>query len=353
MHTPYSDGGEFHPEIAAAALDAGLDFVVVTDHNIWVDGVERYYEADGRRVLLLVGEEVHDVRREPQVNHCLVIGAERGMAPHAPDPQGLIDAVRERGGYTFLAHPHDPAAPAIGEDEYPWRDWEIERFAGLELWNYMSSWKGTIRSWRDVLPAVFRPERGVVGPDEETLRRWDRLLAAGKRVAVTGGSDGHAFRQPLGPWQLIIFPYEQLFRTVNTHLLLDEPLTGDFERDKPRVLEAIGRGRGWVGYDLAAKTSGFRFSAQSGNRGTMGDDIFLDGQVALQVVLPTRGEMRLIHNGNAVAGVKHDLSLTYLTDRPGAYRVEAFIPFKGRRRGWIFSNPIYVRAHHGAQKAAD
>ncbi len=33
----------------------------------------------------------------------------------------------------------------------------------------------------------------------------------------------------------------------------------------------------------------------------------------------------------------------YNATEPGVYRVEAYIRYKGRRRGWIFSNPIYIR----------
>ena len=40
MHTPYSDGKGTHQEIAKAALHAGLDVVIVTDHNVWVNGPE-------------------------------------------------------------------------------------------------------------------------------------------------------------------------------------------------------------------------------------------------------------------------------------------------------------------------
>ncbi|MCZ7670369.1 MAG: PHP domain-containing protein [Chloroflexi bacterium] len=71
MHTPYSDGEKYHKEIADAAIDAGLDYLIVTDHNIWVDGLEGYYENENGRVLLLVGEEVHNVRRQPQASHFL------------------------------------------------------------------------------------------------------------------------------------------------------------------------------------------------------------------------------------------------------------------------------------------
>ena len=34
---------------------------------------------------------------------------------------------------------------------------------------------------------------------------------------------------------------------------------------------------------------------------------------------------------------------THITTEPGAYRVETYIQYMGRKRGWIFSNPIYIR----------
>ena len=60
MHTRYSDGHGSHADIGAAALRAGLDAVIVTDHNVWVSGPEDYYQEGSRRTLVLIGEEVHD-----------------------------------------------------------------------------------------------------------------------------------------------------------------------------------------------------------------------------------------------------------------------------------------------------
>ncbi|MEJ2149133.1 MAG: PHP domain-containing protein, partial [Chloroflexota bacterium] len=58
IHTPYSDGEGSHTEIAQAAVQAGLDFVIVTDHNVLVQGVEGYYHfGTDQDVLLLTGEE--------------------------------------------------------------------------------------------------------------------------------------------------------------------------------------------------------------------------------------------------------------------------------------------------------
>ena len=55
VHTSYSDGTGLHSDVAEAAAQAGLDFVIVTDHNVWVDGMDDYYGD----VLVLVGEEIH------------------------------------------------------------------------------------------------------------------------------------------------------------------------------------------------------------------------------------------------------------------------------------------------------
>src|SRR5215510_7037796 len=102
MHTRYSDGSGTHKDIAQAAIRAGLDAVIVTDHNVLVQGVEGYYRSPGSRVLLLVGQEVHDQDLDPQKNHLLVFNANRDLAPLADDPQTLINGVRDAGGLCFI-----------------------------------------------------------------------------------------------------------------------------------------------------------------------------------------------------------------------------------------------------------
>ncbi|MEN9563579.1 MAG: hypothetical protein RIR73_1823, partial [Chloroflexota bacterium] len=105
MHTRYSDGNGLHKDIASAALNAGVDVVIVTDHNILVRGFEGYYKEKNKKLLMLIGEEVHDQARDPQKNHLLVFGANREMATFAESPQNLIHQVRAAGGLAFLAHP--------------------------------------------------------------------------------------------------------------------------------------------------------------------------------------------------------------------------------------------------------
>ena len=144
MHTRYSDGSGLHKDIAAAALKAGVDVVIVTDHNILVQGFEGYYKEKSKTVLMLIGEEVHDQARDPQKNHLLVFGANREMATFAENPQNLINQVRETGGLAFLAHPDDPEAKAFNETDISWEDWSVQNYTGIELWNALSELKTVV-----------------------------------------------------------------------------------------------------------------------------------------------------------------------------------------------------------------
>ena len=119
LHTTSSDGTVGHRQVAAMAAQSGLDVIICTDHNVWVPGVEgRYTHPEtAKEVLLLMGEEVHDEERSPQVNHYLCLGVDRELRAHAARPQALIDAVSRHGGLGFIAHPVERAAPLFDEPE--------------------------------------------------------------------------------------------------------------------------------------------------------------------------------------------------------------------------------------------
>ena len=344
MHTPYSDGAASHQEIAQSAMKAGIDVVIITDHNVWVDGPEGYYEQDEKKVLLLVGEEIHDQARDPQKNHLLVFGAERELAPLGYDPQLLLDGVQEAGGIAFLAHPIDPPSETFGEPDLSWVDWDVRGYAGIELWNAMSEFKSLLTSKLSAIYFAFNPQRVAHGPFKATLEKWDELLSNGRRVVAIGGSDAHAFVGRMGPFKRVLFPYEFHFRAINTHIQTREPLSGDSDTDKKRVLEALKRGQAFVGYDLPASTKGFNFQAQGLNsKAAMGEEISSINGVTLQIRLPLRTECHLLKDGEIIKSWDDRDSCTHITTKPGVYRVEVYIEFRGKRRGWIFCNPIYVR----------
>jgi len=339
MHTIHSDGRKTHRELAQIAEEAGLDYIVVTDHNVLVPNEEGWYG----KTLVLVGEEVHDTGRAPQSSHTLCFDIRQDVAGYAGNPQQLIEAVAIQGGFTFLAHPfeHD-AVPFLPEPNISWRDWQVTGYAGIELWNYMSEFKGALKSKAHAVLCAFFPALAASGPYPETLRKWDELLQA-RPVAALGGSDAHGNSYRLGSLSREVQPYSYLFRCVNTHLLSEEPLTGDVGRDRATIYGALRAGRGFMGYERPGEIAGFTFWARSGDgEATMGDTLAIRGAAELQVACPQPAELRLVRDGQVVARVQ-GRRLTLVTHREGVYRVEAYRQYAGRRRGWIFSNPIYVR----------
>jgi len=344
MHTPYSDGKGTHQEIAQAALRAGVDVVIVTDHNVWVDGPEDYYEEEEKRVLLLVGEEVHDQTRDPQKNHLLIFGTDRELSHLGNNPQHLIDGVQEAGGLSFIAHPIDPPSETFGEADLSWVDWDVHGYTGIELWNAMSEFKSLLTSKLAAIYYAFNPQAVAHGPFESALDKWDELLSNGQKVVAIGGSDAHALIGRMGPIKKILFPYEFHFRAINTHIQTPEPFSGDLEADKRLVLDALKHGRAFIGYDLPASTNGFNFRAQGMNsKAIMGEEISFVNGVKLQIRLPLRTEYHLLKDGEILKSWDNHDSCTYIATEPGVYRVEAYLEFRGKRRGWIFSNPIYIR----------
>lgn len=344
MHTTFSDGHASHESIARIALQAGLDAIITTDHNIFVGGLDRYITDKGRKLLLMVGEEIHDVQRQPQKNHLLVFGANRELCAYASEPQRLVYQVGQAGGLAFIAHPIDPPLAAFKEDDLSWVDWDLHGFHGLELWNGYSEVKSVVRFRLQGLFYAYFPNLIARGALPATLRLWDDLHRRGLRIVAIGGSDAHANPMRMGPLRRTIFPYEFHFRAVNTHLITPTALTDDLHADRHMILDALRDGHAFVGYDLPASTRGFGFSARGKSKTvSMGDELRFEDGVTFQIRLPLPVECCLLRDGQVIKRWKDREIITYIATQPGVYRVECYIRYFGRRRGWIYSNPIYIR----------
>ncbi|MDQ3250070.1 MAG: CehA/McbA family metallohydrolase [Chloroflexota bacterium] len=367
MHTTHSDGTGTVDDIVAAAQTAGLDFVYVTDHNVLVRAQEEGYR---RGVLTLVGQEVHDEVRIPQRNHLLCLGVTADATPHARQPQALIDAVHAQNGLTFLAHPFEDLTP-LAQEHWGWENWEVTGYTGIELWNYMSSFRRFTTSTLRSVVMGFLPHYFLRGPSPLTLRKWDELTQVRPIVAI-GGTDVHAWTYTIRGVRRVFLPYLHCARALNTHILTSSPLLGSqheadhqseiVQHDHALVLQALQAGHCWTGYDLAGSSQGFRFrawqlpsgeqpAAQQNPQAILGDTLAapVPGCVThFRVNTPVPAEIRLLRNGNIVQRC-HGQVLNYASAEPGVYRVEVWRQRWGRPRGWIFSNPIYVRQYMVAE----
>lgn len=346
VHSIYSDGSAPYRHIAMAANESDLDFVIITDHNIRPSGLEAYHGA----TLILTGEEIHNVRTLPQVNHLLVYGAETEMSPYSfGHTRTLVKAVQERQGASYIAHPVErinPLYPDLGP--IPWTHWPPAGIQGMEIWNTMSEYKGLL--WNRISGSIYtlKPEWGITGPFKATLRLWDELLAQGYRIAALGGSDAHGTPSSAGALQRRIFSrsklsrYAYLFRCVNTHIMTRASLTGDVEEDKALIYEALRAGRTWVGYDLPHPTRGFRCIAESGSAVAVpGEELRRLGAVTITITLPAPGEIHLRRDGRVIRRAT-GMGMRYTSEEAGIYRVEVYRRFRAHKVGWIFTSPIYA-----------
>jgi len=377
VHSTYSDGAGTVGEIAGAANRAGLDFLVLCDHS------SLQARADGEdgwrgRTLVLIGTEV-----TTDTGHLLALDVPASFLPAPDDALAAQRAIQGSGGLGFVALPCDL------KDH--WRDFSrLEEGIGLEVFNLSAIARAKINL--PALAAVWRRYRGrrpqsafslVSARPAPELRLWDRLTAPprpglpARRVVGIGSLDAHAVMK-FGRRSLPIPTYDQVFRTLRTHLVTSQPLShgegptrgrqAARERDEALVHAALAAGHCYMAYDNFADPAGFTFEAQPA-AGTppprfssplplavMGDDLLLPAVAAserpafvLTAQAPrTRSLVRLYRDGRLVAAARGG-RLEYAVDRPGVYRAEVFL-YRHRLGGlclgakpWIFSNPIYVQ----------
>jgi len=343
IHSIYSDGSWTHQKIAEAGISSGLDGLIITDHNVLVHHLDGYYQKNRKKILVIIGEEIHNKIQEPQKNHLITFGQSKELCNYAENTQQLINQVKKHGGLSFLAHPFEDSLPQVNETAITWENWNIDGYTGIEIWNHLSELKNESKSWIQLLVNVFLPNGYGHGPHPFALKKWDDLLLSGKKLTAVGGSDAHRLVMKKAFITRFIFPYQFHFKCVNNHLLIPHPLTGDYLVDRKLIINAFQQGNSFIGYDLPASTKGFRFYAQGKQKtAIMGEEIELDSSLTFQIKLPEVSECRLIHNGKVIKIWNDQEICTYISKSPGIYRVECYTQFFGQKRGWIFSNPIYV-----------
>lgn len=195
-HTFHSDAAGSPETLHRAAMQAGLDFLAIADHNT-ISQRRYFHPASSPDLVFVRGMEVTTA-----VGHANVYGVDEWIdfrMTRPSDAHVLAEMVHRKGG--LLSINHDK--PTI-----PW-DYEFPAADCQEVWQ--STWM----AWNWV-----------------SLGRWQERLASGLRISAIGGSDYHqpAKLQPEGP------------------LVLARPTTVLWlpELSEDAVLAAMKAGRGYV-----------------------------------------------------------------------------------------------------------
>lgn len=156
-HTLHSDGANPVSEVVRHAVELGLDFLAVTDHNT-SSHHEDLAQLAGQPIILIPGEEV-----TTYWGHANTWGLREWVDFRCADNDSIVAVqqwLRERGAMLSINH-----AKCIGP---PWVFKGWEGFAAMEVWQ--APWR--FYNW-------------------ESLEKWDGMLCRGERVVAVGGSDAH------------------------------------------------------------------------------------------------------------------------------------------------------------------
>jgi hypothetical protein len=357
-------------EIVRAAKAAGTQIVMSTEHpaehyDVFDDGHQGMREG----VLLVPGAETKGLLAFP-------VSSPRAFLD-APS-QEYSDAVRGRGGLTFLSHLEERM------------DWELRGLTGVEIYNTHADFKDEKRLaaalrnplWLLGAAAVFRtyPQEAFSALHDypaDYLKRWDELCRIAPHTGIAA-NDAHqnvglvvklvdykrarvedALGQKLleldaaglaelelAPadakpgavlLELRLDPYENSLRHAGTHLLMKE-------LSRPAVWDALENGRAFVAFDWLADATGFDFAAlATDSRHEMGSRVKHSPDLRLTGRAPLLANWKLIRDGKPHSESSGD-TFDYRVTEPGIYRVELWLEVAGKQRIWILSNPLYVRS---------
>ena len=334
-HSTYSDGRGTVEQIRDVAADAGLDFLILTDHDT-LGPLAEVGEGFHRGTLMLFGCEV-----SPPTNHLLVFGAET-CPDRAQAPQGYLDDARSQGALTFLAHPHDRGVPLARIPSYRWEAWPIESYTGLEIWNHLSDWSGHLKGIGSALRALRRPLLALHGPDDETLRLWDDV-GQSRRVVGIAGLDVHDVQIGRPPFAAHIFRYAYAMRTLLCYV--DVPQwSDDPQAAKADLLGAIAQGHLHFANRELGDARGLAFLGLRPGASplSMGDEGPAGDVREFRLSSPQTADLRVLKDGRTI-GSTSGRELLLPASGPGVYRAELRLSLGGKSLPWAFTNPIYLR----------
>jgi hypothetical protein len=137
-------------------------------------------------------------------------------------------------------------------------------------------------------------------------------------------------------WEIQLDRYERSARFVNTHLLATE-------LSEPAVLDALRAGRVFIGFDMIADSSGFRWFAREDSTTTvMGEATAFSSGTHLHALSPLPCRFTIIKNGRQVQQAE-GRALDWIPSEPGKYRVEAELNIRNEWTPWVYANPIELK----------
>ncbi len=321
IHSAFSDGTGDIDSISRAAKKAGLDWIIITDHNS-LDIEEGFYNG----VCVIKGEEISP----KDANHYLSFGINKFISPTVHSK--YMEEVREQGGFGFAAHPDEGINRKNSYPPIRWLDKNLKP-DGVEIWNWFSQWGDNFND-KNIFTLAYSylfKNSLVTEPNKETMRWWDSLNNQETQIIpAIGGVDAHALiiKDYLIP--IKIFPYETMFKTINNVLTFEKPLSENFETRKEEILNAIKSGNNLIiNRNVDKNIPEIDFVGGSSHK--------LREELYMNIKTKKKSSIKVFHNGKELCS-KIANQCNLLLKEVGKYRVE----IKIGNRGFAYTNPILV-----------
>ena len=331
IHSKYSDGRKDVGFIIKKAAQAGLKWIIITDHN---NLKAKEHEGFHNGVCVIAGSEI----TPPTANHLLAFGINEPI-DYEIGAKNYIDEVHKQGGICFVAHPDESINRDNKQSPLRWEDWSIDTFDGLEIWNYLTDWTDRYSVHKSVTWQFLFRHKNATGPTKNVLAWWDRLnLSKDYIVPALGGIDAHAFgfRKLNAPFR--ISDYYDFFMALNNVLYLDEPLSNDFDEAKSQIISAIkSASMTLINRKVSKNTNIEYYVSDKEKRIYSGESGVVGNYAKIIFKIPQKATVRLIHNG-VIIYERETKILEYDNVQNGKYRIEVY----KNSTPWIFTNPIKI-----------
>jgi hypothetical protein len=351
VHTTIGQGSGSPNEVIQAAQETNNDFILINDINDFTLN----YSSEGyhHQTLTLVGGQYNYVDSHLiffDVLHKSPIDSFGKAQVVLADQlsQKLTDKSKD---ILILAHPF--------KQGYSWTGAIPSGLDGFELLNLKVIWqkawqKSKISFLWSLITYPFNSQLALLrlyeDPHEE-MELWDSTLRTRKFTAFAG-SDATAKTGSIGTFSVKFPSYQLSFGLLSNHVLLTSELTGNFDGDRKKIIDALKRAQFYMSFDILANPKGFNCFIEENERiYGLGSDIHFTPHLVLFTHLPQKPrvdfEVIVIKDGVSIKTFNTQDSKFEISSK-GVYKVAVRViptfplPDGKRWLTWIYTNPFYV-----------
>lgn len=351
VHSNLSTGSNSPDSIINSAKMAGLDFLTFTDLNLFetIVGLEGY---NGNLLVMRAGEynyldsriHLYDQKRVEFLDHQdAQIKLTDYLSQKAEDLKDVFFVMTNNasGGYRW-------------NNELP------SGIGGIEILNPKAiSQKTWLYSKASIFWSLlfypFNPRYSFLRiyrePTDE-LSLWDQHLQKGRMVGISG-SDVTGRSVPVVGYKINFPSYHRIFELMSNHVVLKSELTGNYNKDKEKVFNALKVGQFYFSLDLLGDPRGFIAYIQEGEKNHLfGSSLKYSKKQILHIALPSKPkyfyEIVIFKNGERVTSF-NSWQIDWPIPSPGIYRIQVRVsplfplPDGYKWITWIFTNPFYIQ----------